>query len=201
MLASSSMWVPSALLAGQVAVGDQAVLEVEEFALDFAIGGGRLLIGPHDDHAVAAVDDHQVAAFDFAHDPVDTRDGRDAAAARRIAAWLVEPPSSVTIPAIGRSPRLMAWLGRISCATRITDSSPLRESPAGSTWLICFRRQVRLDPQDHVADVGHALAKEILLDPSELRGVAVHHDLQRRERRQLLVLDQAMDPRMERRDR
>ena len=32
----------------------------------------------------------------------------------RIAAWLVPPPSSVTIPAIGRSPRLIAWLGRIS---------------------------------------------------------------------------------------
>ena len=111
----------------------------------------------------------------------------------RIAAWLVEPPSSVTIPAIGRSPRLIAWLGRISWATRITDSSPLRESPAGSTWPIVLRRQVRLDPQDHVADVGHPLAEVILLDPRELRGVAVHDDLQRRQRRQLLVLDQVVD--------
>ena len=42
----------------------------------------------------------------------------------RIAAWLVPPPVSVTIPAIGRFPRLIAWLGRISCATRITGSSP-----------------------------------------------------------------------------
>ena len=42
----------------------------------------------------------------------------------RIAAWLVPPPVSVTIPAIGRFPRLIAWLGRISWATRMTGSSP-----------------------------------------------------------------------------
>src|SRR4051812_50139110 len=48
----------------------------------------------------------------------------------RIAAWLVPPPVSVTIPAIGRLPRLIAWLGRISCATRITGSSPSLD-PAG----------------------------------------------------------------------
>ena len=30
----------------------------------------------------------------------------------RIAAWLVPPPVSVTIPAIGRLPRLIAWLGQ-----------------------------------------------------------------------------------------
>ena len=53
-------------LGGEVAVGDQPVLEIEELALDLAIGGGRLLVGPDEDHAVAAVDDHQVAALDVA---------------------------------------------------------------------------------------------------------------------------------------
>ena len=65
----------------------------------------------------------------------------------RIAAWLVDAAQLGDDPAIGRSPRLIAWLGRISCATRITDSSPLplplRESPAGSAWPIGLR--VRCD--------------------------------------------------------
>ena len=65
---------------GLVAIGDQAVLDVEELALDLAIGGGRLLVGPDDDHPVAAVDDHQVAALDVPHDALDPGDRRDAAA-------------------------------------------------------------------------------------------------------------------------
>ena len=111
----------------------------------------------------------------------------------RMAAWLVEPPTSVTIPAIGRSPRLIAWLGRSSCATRITDSSPLRESPAGIGMADRLARQVRADPQDHVADVGHPLPEIILLDPGELRRIALHDGLKRRQRGHLLVLDEVVD--------
>ena len=62
----------------------------------------------------------------------------------RIAAWLVEPPTSVTMPAIGRSPRLIAWLGRISCATRITGSSSSCDSTAPLGTGSFFR--VRCEP-------------------------------------------------------
>ena len=76
---------------GLVAVHDEPVLEVEELALHLAIGGGRLVVGADEDHAVAAVDDHQVAVLDVVHDPHDARDGRDArGSAARIAAWLVD---------------------------------------------------------------------------------------------------------------
>ncbi len=53
--------------------------------------------------------------------------------------------------------------------------------------------QVRADPQDHVADVGHPFPEVILLDPCELRGVAVHHGLKGRQRGQVLVLDEVVD--------
>ena len=87
----------------------------------------------------------------------------------------------------------------------MTDSSPLppchrrcasrpRDRRARS-----FRGQMRLDPQDHVADVVHPLAKKLLLDLRELGGVAVHDHLQGRQGRQLLVLDQRADLRAQRR--
>ncbi len=55
---------PVGTLGGLVAVQDEAVLQVEELALHLAIGGGRLAVGPDQDDAVAAVDDHQVAGAD-----------------------------------------------------------------------------------------------------------------------------------------
>ena len=112
----------------------------------------------------------------------------------RMAAWLVPPPVSVTIPAIGRLPRLIAWLGRISWATRMTGSSPsvrARAPSAGPSggWT----RQVRADPRDHVADVGHPLAEVVVLDPGEGGRVALEDHLERREGRQPLRLDQRAD--------
>ena len=87
----------------------------------------------------------------------------------RIAAWLVPPPVSVTIPAIGRLPRLIAWLGRISWATRMTGSLAVLAVVRGMRRR--RRRlgsgQVRADPRDHVADVGHPLAEVVVLDPGE----------------------------------
>ncbi len=178
-------------LGGEVAIGDQPVLEIEEFALDLAIGRGRLLIGPNDDHAVAAVDDHQVAALDLAHDPLDARDGRDAAAPcqdRRVAGRPAKLGDDARRSA-GRRGSSPGWAG-----SRVPPGSPIRRRCGThrprSVWPNSSAGQVRLDPQDHVADVGHPLAKEILLDPRELRRVAVHHDLKRRQRRQLLFLDQ-----------
>ncbi len=56
----------------------------------------------------------------------------------RMAAWLVPPPVSVTIPAIGRLPRLIAWLGRISCATRMIGSSP-SDWPGGGNGGLSVR--------------------------------------------------------------
>ena len=87
----------------------------------------------------------------------------------------------------------MAWLGRISCATRITDSSPLRESPDPFTAAIGLR--VRCEPIREITSRTSAdpLAEVILLDPGELGRVAVHDGLQRRQGRQLLGLDQLVD--------
>ena len=52
---------------------------------------------------------------------------------------------------------------------------------------------MRADPQDHVADVGHPLPEIILLDPRELRRVAVHDRLEGRQGGHLLVFDEIMD--------
>ena len=51
---------------GKVAIGEEPVFEVEKLALNLAISRGGFLVGPDDHHAVAAVDDHHVAALDFA---------------------------------------------------------------------------------------------------------------------------------------
>ena len=57
---------------------------------------------------------------------------------------------------------------------------------------------MRADPRDHVADVGQPLAEIILLDPGERGRVALEDDLQGRERRQVLGLDQRADLRQQR---
>ena len=191
-------------LGGEVAVGDQAVLEIEELALDFAISGGRLLVGPQEDHAVAAVDDHQVAAFDLAHDPLDPRDGRDAAAARQDRGMAGRPAE------LGDDPRDR----QVPQAHGLAGQNLVRHQDDRFVAVACIAvarlagridvpdllpRQVRLDPQDHVADIGHALAKELLLAPRQLGGVTVHDHLKRRQGRQLLIFDQSMNLGKERR--
>ena len=50
----------------------------------------------------------------------------------RMATWLVPPPASVTMPAMASEPRLIAWLGRISWATRMTGESPSCWGPSPS---------------------------------------------------------------------
>ena len=97
----------------------------------------------------------------------------------RIAAWLVPPPVSVTIPAIGRLPRLMAWLGQDlvghqddRLARRRFGSWPSEGATAGG-----LDGQVRADPRDDVAEVGHPLAEIVLLDPGEAGGVPLEDDL------------------------
>ena len=52
---------------------------------------------------------------------------------------------------------------------------------------------MRADPRDHIANVGDPLAEVIVLDPRECRRVALQDQLQRREGRQLLHLDQVVD--------
>ncbi len=54
-------------------------------------------------------------------------------------------------------------------------------------------RQVRADPRDHVADVGQPLAEIFLLLAGERRRIILQDRLQRRERRELVQLDQVPD--------
>ena len=74
---------PVQALCRLVPIGDQAVLEVEELALDLAVGHRRFLLGPDDDHAFPAVHDHQVAAAGVVHDPFHARDRGNSPAPRQ----------------------------------------------------------------------------------------------------------------------
>ena len=197
MLASSSIRVPSAVERRLVAVGDQPVLEVEELALHLAVGGGRLLVGADDDHAVAAVDDDQVAALDVVRDADDAGDRGDAAAPRQDRG------------VAGRAAGLGHDAGdrQVAEAHRLAGQDLVRDQDhrlvavarvAGRAVAVDVAErlagQVRADPRDHVADVGHPLAEIILLDPGELRRVALHDGLQGRQRRQVLVARSGRGP-------
>ena len=115
--------------------------------------------------------------------PDDAGDGRDAPAPgqdRRVAGAAAglgdDARRSAGCP--GSSP----GSGRISCATRITGSSPFAGTrrPASAASAGCSG-QVRADPRDHVADVGHPLAEVLLLDPGEAGGVALEDRPEGRE--------------------
>ena len=53
---------------------------------------------------------------------------------------------------------------------------------------------MRPDPRDHVAHVVEPLTEVILLDAGELGGVGLHHQLEGRERRQVLLFDDPVNP-------
>ncbi len=59
----------------------------------------------------------------------------------------------------------------------MTDSSPFRESPAGSAWRIAGRLKCDSMFKITVADVVYPLAKNLLLELRELGCVAVHDRL------------------------
>ncbi len=183
----------------QVAIGDQSVLDVEEFALDLAIGGGRLLVGTEDHHAVASVDDHQVAALDFRHDAIDAGDRRDAPAPgqdRRMAGRTAD---------LGDDPgdRQLAQAHRLAGQELVCDQDdrlvPVPGIARGIGMADGLAGQVRADPQDHVPDIGHPLPEEILLDPRELRRIALHDRLKGGQGGHLLVFDEVVDPGQQRR--
>ena len=112
--------------------------------------------------------------------------------AARMAAWPVPPPVSVTMPAIAS----VAQAHRLAGQDLVGDEDD-RLVAVGRAFRGTgpgrLRRQVRADPRDHVADVGHPLAEVVVLDPGEGRGVILKDRLQCRERRQVLDLDQVVD--------
>ena len=91
----------------------------------------------------------------------------------RIAAWLVPPPVSVTIPAMGRASQAHR-LAREDLVGH-EDHRLFAVDPRREVGPLAGRldRQVRADPGDDVAEVGDPLAEVVLLDPGEAGGVPV----------------------------
>ena len=81
MFASSSTRTPSAVTAGWSRVVGQLIFQIEELALQLAIGAFDFRSGIDDHVAFAAVDDDRVARFDVLQHAAHARNGGNAAAA------------------------------------------------------------------------------------------------------------------------
>ncbi len=178
---------------GLVAVEDEPVLEVEELALHLAIGGCRFAVGADEDEAVAAVDDHQVAGADLVGDADDAGDGGDAPASRqdrRVAGAAAGLGDDAGDRQASQAHRLARedLVGDQDDGSRPSQLG--RRRPGGSSGLIA-----RCEPIREITSRTSAmpLAEVFVLDLGERGRVSLEDDLKRRERGQLLGLDQRAD--------